>query len=363
MTGRLTRGLCTVAVALALGAGPHVATMSWAQSTPGTWTHFPPQQTVYKSVIRPPIKANGTSTFSVGSVVPVKFKLLSGAGVFLFDSVWSNNVTPEGGEGILDDDFAFLTFTPSNPMTFADVQSLIANYSFTMGNCQGGSLRWSVTFDIGEDDDTIPPEGEPDPHDNDRSIFIYYGGYPNFTDCTTSNSEVDVNQSGDNMIGLSDLRYDTSQIGGTFYDSYANALALAGPQTGEVPRPALKIASISLVLDSGWMQDEFGQYKDQSVALTSASVNGNAFVPVPSADPTATCTLPPALITVVEDVNGPANPATAQFKLNDSLYRNTNECTYSYNLATSSLFGPGHYSAYVVIGSQIIFNPGQFTLH
>jgi hypothetical protein len=90
---------------------------------------------------------------------------------------------------------------------------------------------------------------------------------------------------------------------------------------------------------------------------------GVSFVPVSAGEPTATCDLPTAAISVVEDVNGPADPATAQFKLNDSFYRNTNECTYSYNLATSSLFGAGHYSAYVVIGNQSIPTPGRFTLH
>ena len=39
----------------------------------------------------------------------------------------------------------------------------------------------------------------------DKALFIYYGDSPNFTDCTTNS------QTGANMIGLGDLRYDTSQ--------------------------------------------------------------------------------------------------------------------------------------------------------
>ena len=322
------------------------------QSTSGSWSHFPQQVPVYSSVVRPPIKADGSSTFSDGSVVPVKFKLLSGQGAFLFDSVWSNN-EGEGEGGVFDDDFASLTFTPSADLTFADITTLKADYSFAIGNCQGGSLRWSVTLDIGNDNDTIPEEGDPDPTANDRSIFIYYGDVPNFTDCTTGAN----NQSGVNMIGLTDLRYDTSQIGGTFYDTYANASLLAG---------ATPIAGLTLALDSGWMQevvDDVLVYKDQSVSLTRAQVNDNTFVPV-SSHPTATCDLPEASINVVEDIGGiEENPLTAQNKLSDVFFRNTNQCTYSYNLDTSSLFfGPGTYSVYLVINNQVVLNPGRFTL-
>lgn len=322
-----------------------------AQTTSGSWSHYPPQQPTYTSIIRPPIKANGSSVFDVGSTIPVKFKLATGTGVFLFDSVWSNNFVV-GGDGEHNDDFAFLTFTPSTTMTFPDVTNLSADYTFAMGNCQGGSLRWTVTFDIGNDDNTVPGEEDPDPRANDRSIFIYYGGYPNFTDCTTGPN----NQSGVNMIGLTDLRYDTSQIGGTFYDSYANALTLAG---------TLPIAGITLALDSGWMQEVRNDelvYKDQSVNLTRAAVNDNAFVPVVN-EPSATCNLPPATITVIEDTAGYVdNPLNAQRKFTDVAYRSTNECTYSYNLLTDSLFGPGSYRVYLVINNQAILNPGRFTL-
>ena len=323
-----------------------------AQPASGTWSHFPQQVPVYSSVVRPPIKADGSSKFSAGSIVPVKFKLLTGTGAFLFDSVWSNN-EGEGEGGVFDDDFASLTFTPSADLTFADITTLKANYSFAMGNCQGGSLRWSVTLDIGNDDDTIPEEGDPDPRANDRSVFIYYGNVPNFNDCTTGAN----NQSGVNMIGLTDLRYDTSQIGGTFYDTYANASLLAG---------TTPIAGLTLAIDSGWMQevvDDVLVYKDQSVSLTGAEVNGNTFAPV-SGEPTATCELPEASINVVEDIGGiEENPLTAQNKFSDVFFRNTNQCTYSFNLDTSSLFfGPGTYSVYLVINNQVVLSPGRFTL-
>ena len=49
------------------------------------------------------------------------------------------------------------------------------------------------------------------------------------------------------MINLADLRYDTSQVGGTFYDTYANAMTLVGD---------MAIIRASLVLDSGWAGDQ-----------------------------------------------------------------------------------------------------------
>ena len=347
-----TFSMIAVLVALALCARGSFGTPASAQSTSGSWSHFPAQVPVFKSVIRPPIKADGSSVVNAGSIIPVKFKLLTGPGVFLFDSVWSNNLV---GEGVFDDDFATLRFTPASELHFDDITDLRANYAFDMGNCQGGSLRWSVTFDINNDNHTIPDpdSGDPDPRLNDKSIFIYYGDYPNFTDCTSEPN----NQSGVNMIGLEDLRYDTSQLApGTFYNTYANAVTLAD---------SLTIYNVTLVLDSGWMQevvDDVLVYKDQSVILTSARVNDNIFTPI-AGEAAATCNLPEAGITVVEAVNGPIeDPLNAQFKFNDTFFRNTGQCTYTYNLDTNSLFGPGNYSVYVVINSIAVQVPGNFTL-
>src|SRR5262245_27062740 len=147
--GRLIPSLIAVTVVCSLVSG----NPTFAQATAGTWTHFPPQQTTYKVAARPPIKADGSSVFSAGSVIPLKFKLATGTSVFLFDSVWSNNNPPDR-EGISDDNFAFLSFTPAAPTMFSAITNLSADYSFALGNCQGGSLRWSVTFDIGNDDGT-----------------------------------------------------------------------------------------------------------------------------------------------------------------------------------------------------------------
>jgi hypothetical protein len=85
------------------------------------------------------------------------------------------------------------------------------------------------------------------------------------------------------MINLADIRYDTSQVGGTLYDSYGHALTLVG---------GMAIGRASLVLDSGWEGD-------QVLTLTSATVNSNTFVPSSGAG-SQTCDLPTATIQITK---------------------------------------------------------------
>ena len=355
----------TLLAALCLSAG-FIGSRSTAQTaTAGTWSVVPAQHTALTATVRPPIKADGSSVFNAtGSAVPVKFTLSTAPKALTFESVLSDNepaptptpdpeATPDPNptpipEPNFENDFASLTFTPTGPLAFSSISNLQASYEFTQGNCGGGSLRWSITFDINNDDDVIDPDTGSFPGKlNDKSIFIYYGGYPNFNNCTTGPDD----QSGTNMIGLTDLRYDTSQIGGTFYDNYTHAVDLAN---GDSETPALNVVSVSLNLDSGWMGD-------QRVNLGSAKINENQFVPLTGAA-TTTCTLPPAQISVTFNSTNVDTPTNVQRKFVDSFFRNTNDCTYSYNLAKTSLFGPGQYTVNLVIDSQLVPNAAQFTL-
>src|SRR6266851_1010312 len=248
-------------------------------ATTGSWSAYPGQSTVYKTQVQQPINGDGSSIFSNDSksVIPVKFALLSGLGPFAFESIYSDNTSINDGGGTCGtgsgadhaNDCAFLSFTPATTTTFDQITNLVANYSFTIGNCHGGSLRWSVR--------TSPTQ----------SVFIYYGAPPNFTDCTSPDSRItgDTNQSGENMIGKPDLRYDTSQYtGGTFYDTYAHAKTLVGTD------PVIRA---SLVLDSGWAGD-------QRLTLSSATVNDNTFAPASPSPLKSTCKLPPAAIKVTK---------------------------------------------------------------
>jgi len=288
--------------------------------TPGTWTLYPPQASVLTTAVRPPIDADGTSSWpKQRGVIPVQFDLFEAAGPVVFESI--------GTDQLAANDFSFLTFTPSEPLTFAELTELLATYSFTLGNCGGGSLRWSVRLDVGND-------GQPG---NDGSIFIYYGDHPNFTDCTTTN------QSALNMIGQSDARYDTTQLGGPFYDTYANALASYG---------GVRVLRVSLVVDSGWLLD-------QRLTLSDVTVNGNTFVPQ-AGTPTRTCALPPAGIQVAKVLSGDQEvllgPSSIQPGADDDQFRIV-DCKYIYNLDVRSL-GPasgreGTYRVYAVIGGPL----------
>jgi hypothetical protein len=352
MRNKLSRIFLVAAVAIALCGGWVITSRTSAQSsTAGTWSMYPQQETTYQAIVRPPIKADGTSVFSGKgtNAIPVKFKLSTSPGTLKFESIYSNNeVCEDCGDPENSDDFAFLSFMPGSSMTFNDISVLKANYAFTTGNCGGGSLRWAVTFDINNDNDTDPENGS----FNDRSIFIYYGGYPNFTDCTSGAN----NQSGVNMIGLSDLRYDTSQVGGTFYDTYANAQALVGGSGGAEPVPAMRVVSVTLALDSGWMAD-------QRVTLSGAQVNDNSFAPLTGV-PTTTCNLPAATINITK-LPGTTieQPVTVQRPAGDTFFSTTaNDCTYTYNLDTSTLLGPGDYTVDLIINQQKVPNPAKFRL-
>jgi len=314
------------------------ALVSAATTTTGSWVAYPGQQTIYQTQIKKPINADGSSVFAndTTSVIPVQFGLLSGLGPFVFESIYADNTSINDGGGTCGtgsgadhaNDCAFLSFTPSPAITFNQITMLKATYTFTLGDCHGGSLRWSVRTS------------------STQSVFIYYGGFPNFTDCTSTAN----NQSGVNMIGRSDLRYDTSQYaGGTFYDSYLHAQTLVGNDP---------IIRASLVLDSGWAGD-------QRLTLGSATVNDNTFTPPPPTALKSTCNLPPADIRVTKVSDNPPTlinePVSIQPADTNGHFRIV-DCKYIYNLAVSSLSGDGEYKVEVVINGNPVPPGAMFGL-
>jgi len=312
-------------------------------ATDGSWVAYPGQSTTYESQIKPPIRADGTSVFTskdaAKSVIPVKFGLLSGLGPFVFESICSDNPGCGPVGGTTANDFSYLSFTPSVPVPFNSLAYLTASYTFTLGNCHGGSLRWQVWVD--RNNDTI---------DNDGRLFIYYGALPNFTDCSSPDSVLDTNQSGENMISKPDFRFDTSQWGGTFYDTYADAQVLANNAA---------VRRASLVLDSGWGGD-------QRLTLGSATVNDNTFTPPPATPLSSTCDLPPAQIRVTKDPDVPEavlvpSPTSIQPADTNGWFRVV-DCKYMYNLATSSLLASGRYKVEVVIDGQAVPGAAYFSL-
>jgi hypothetical protein len=222
-------------------------------------------------------------------------------------------------------DYAYMSFTPSPGLTFSQIGNLQATYAFTTGNCGGGALRWSVQTAGG-------------------NLFIYYGAAPNFTDCNGPN-----NQSGVNMIGQPDPRYDTSQVGGTFYDTYAHALALIGNT---------QVTSVSLVLDAGWFNG------DQILAAgTTATVNDNTQTWKSGAGVATTCTLPAATIEVGQNLvvaTGDVNEVAVQNSLadNGNAFRVV-DCKYQYVLSIPSLKGVGNYEVQIWINGVHVPTPAS----
>lgn len=321
------------AALIAIGAGTAYgqSTCSGSPCTTnnGTWTLYPSPYS-YMTQVLAPLAADGSSTFSVKrGVIPVQFSLTAGTNV-VFQSIGSNTSTA--------DDASSLTYVPKAPLTFSQLSSLKANYTFTTGDCHGGSLRWSIVTPMG-------------------NAFIYYGLPPEAgnggTGGCTPTSAGGQDQSGTEMIANSVIQYDTSQIkGGTYFSNYSDALKLLGSAT---------VSQVILVLDSGWQQCSTAGASgcgDQILTLGNVTVNSDTFLPPATSAPAGVCTLPSAQISVsllpTNNSNGSTVTPTSVSNADTTGYFRTADCHYMYNLDVSSLPGAGTYSVGAVIngGSQ-----------
>jgi hypothetical protein len=208
-------------------------------------------------------------------------------------------------------------------MTFDQLTSLSAVFTFSSGGCYGGSPRWIVHFM------------------DDSDIQIYYGSVSSsYQDCVSNLADPKVNQSGLNMIKANfdgigdDVRYERSDHSPSFYTTYADAAIFAAGKT---------IKWIAFTVDSGWKND-------QVINLGFVTVNDNTFVPQ-SGGFTPVCPTDPATIqvskvgaagqlTIDEDVlaNGPDT---------GKLFRMV-DCKYMYNISGKSL-GTGQYVVDAII--------------
>jgi hypothetical protein len=314
-----------IKIALALVASL-MASTAWAQN--GTWTAYPGQSTSYGAAIQQPINADGSSKFKSNgnAVIPVKFALSQGTGAFVFESIFSDNPS------VTANDYSFLSWQSSTPLTFAQLTQLIAIYQFTDGDCAGGSLRWTVRLQDGA---------------TQRNLDIHYqpgaGGIGQQI-CAPGTS-------GQNLIGSTDAIYVTQEFNGThsFPSPYNNTWADAVAELG-----LLSVVRITLIVDSGW-----GFNGDQVVSLTSATVGVNnatpysdTFAPLPESSLNPTCPTLPASITMTKvdgSSTGPVNePMSVQPQDNNGIFRIV-DCKYMYNLATSSLTGVGTYGVFATI--------------
>jgi hypothetical protein len=122
--------------------------------------------------------------------------------------------------------------------TLATLQNLATDYMFTTGSCGLGSPRFQIN--VATETGT-------------KNIFVYIGPPPNYTGCAE-----DVWVSTGDLLEAA-LFVDTSQLpGGTFYDTWASALAKYG---------TLTVSGIQLVSDN----------TNQIVLVDNVMINATTF--------------------------------------------------------------------------------------
>jgi hypothetical protein len=145
-----------------------------------------------------------------------------------------------------DPGYGGIEFGVEEGTTFADLETLSTDYLFAdADSCEGGSPR----FQIGLENATSGDSG---------NIFVYLGSEPNYNDCPDG-----VWTNTGDLIGSSSV--DASQLdGGTFYNSYADALEDYGDYA---------VTELSLVADAGWAAEDGSQV----VTFDNTQINSTIF--------------------------------------------------------------------------------------
>jgi len=228
--------LTSLIIAALIAALPLIETASanTVITTPnGTWTAYPGQQALYQTSVQQPINTDGSSNFKANgkAVIPVKLTLSKGIGAFVFESIFSDNPSTTA------DDFSFLSWKSSTPLTFKEITELIADYEFTDGNCAGGSLRWTVRLNDGG---------------VNRNLDIHYQpGDNGLSDqfCAPGTSEANLIESTDTIYVINNFTYSGSPyvFGSAYNTTYNDAVF----NLGDLP-----VVGITLIVDSGWERME-----------------------------------------------------------------------------------------------------------
>jgi hypothetical protein len=330
----------------------------------------------YNAQIRQPINPDGTSTWPAKrGVIPVQFNLTAAPATetrTVTETTTAVTKVPSfqsiGSDSDPSNDWSALTYVPPTGTQVGDINALIAHYGWINGTNHGGSLRWQINTSVG-------------------TIHVYYGPLPNFT----SNADPGAAQ---DLADETDNRVDTSQVGGTFYDNWANVRSSQFA--------SLDVGSIALTVDGGAGGDQnlnlmsalVRTGSNESVVTVADSYKGAPDIIDPNI-PTST-TFPawvpgPSLVesTTGSWVAGPAgtpvqtNAIPAKIlveKYNDGVAETFNseelssaqgdttgtfrqvDGKYIYNLKAETL-GKGDFKVFMVInGQKVATSPGVFTL-
>jgi hypothetical protein len=349
------RRLIALLAALALVAVLPAAASGNGATTTGTWTSYPPQVantlvtvgygTTYRTTVRPPINADGTSNFAVKrGVVPVQFDLLAASTTTTTRYTVYEPPVWESVNGEADSwSWAALTLDPQ--IKFKDLVNLSAAYSFWEGDCYGGSLRWTIRV----------------LHDGTaRFIHVYYGN-PNGPDQSCSGA---ASGSGQNLIttGITPNRFEMQGgwgVPGPVYTTYSDALASTNAGEDLVTR-------VQLTLDSGWLAT-------QHASVSEVTVNDNTWVPKVGGierstvvgDFAATCALPDAEIRWARNDGTPTGGLNEDYSVqpgDSGQYFRAVDCKYLYNLDVSLLDGIGTYTVWASIEGDTADGPAVFDL-
>jgi hypothetical protein len=159
-----------------------------------------------------------------------------------------------------DPGFGGIDFTIPSDTTFATLDTLAADFMPEVDdNCFGGSPRFQIR---------VPETGPADSDPTGDNIFVYFEphelGDPACTPGVWTSSG-DFLSSGQTV--------DTTQLGGTFYHDYDDAVADFG---------SLEVTEVSLVVDSGWGFPD----GEQTFIIDNVNVDGTitTFEPEPTKD-------------------------------------------------------------------------------
>jgi hypothetical protein len=134
---------------------------------------------------------------------------------------------------------------PAGINTIADLTTLATDYMFTQGSCGAGSPRFAVEVN----------------NDPDTNLFFYLGPPPNYTGCTSGTWTASGNLADPGNL------VDATQLGGSFYESYADVVQAYGSDT---------VTDIALVLDG----------QSQTVQFDNSLVDATAYSYEPACTPT-----------------------------------------------------------------------------
>lgn len=220
---------------------------NWATGalTPGTASAsvFSTANAVQNSVSDPsPPDPNGFGTF-IGTARPTKSP--TGGGSVLFEQSACVTGFPTClSDGTLT--YGYMVMYPLRGATLSQLTNLATDYYVESGCFGGGSPRFSIVMSNAVN--------------RNKEVQVYLGTPPAFNDCPPPDKWLNTGNLATDGAGL---RWDSSQIGGSFYGTYSEAVTLADTQ-------GYTIDEIIVATDGGWSQVN----RDQTFLFRNIQTNG-----------------------------------------------------------------------------------------